>query len=188
VEWTESRITTLTTLWQAGQSASQVARQLGGVSRSAVIGKVHRLGLSGRAVPARPRAVAAPRASRAMRPSSAAKERAIRLSTVERSPHVASVKGYLPPVRTPADELTATATLMTLGPASCRWPIGDPRDDDFGYCGRPRPPMSTYCDCHAQVAFGVRRFRAVEAGADAQQGLRAIADIEPIRSFARAQA
>ncbi|MDB5431142.1 MAG: GcrA cell cycle regulator [Caulobacter sp.] len=159
MEWTESRISTLTTLWQAGQSASQVARQLGGISRSAVIGKVHRLRLSGRALPARPRAVAAPRPSRAVRAPSQAKERANRLSTVERSSHVVTLRGYLPAAATPRNELAATATIMTLGPASCRWPIGDPRDGDFGYCGRPRPPMTTYCDCHAQAAFYTRKGR-----------------------------
>ena len=172
MEWTESRITTLTTLWQAGQSASQVARQLGGVSRSAVIGKVHRLRLSGRALPARPRAEAQPRASRSTRgASSPAKERANRLSTVERSSHVVHLKGYYPAVRAPLTELAATATIMTLGPSACRWPIGDPRDDDFGYCGRPRPAMTTYCDCHARAAFHTRAPRPV-ADADTPEGVR----------------
>lgn len=161
MEWTESRITTLTTLWQAGESASQVARQLGGVSRSAVIGKVHRLGLSGRAKPARPRAVAAPRASRAMRPSGPARDRAERLLTADGAPKVVNFPGYIPPLPSPRDELTVTATIHTLEADSCRWPIGDPRDDDFGFCGRPRPRMSTYCDCHAQSAFYARRARTI---------------------------
>jgi len=51
--WSEDRITTLTSLWLNGLSASQIAKQLGGVTRNAVIGKVHRLGLSGRAQPSR---------------------------------------------------------------------------------------------------------------------------------------
>ncbi|MGB6229459.1 MAG: GcrA family cell cycle regulator, partial [Litorimonas sp.] len=45
--WTEDRVETLSKLWADGLSASQIAKQLGGVTRNAVIGKVHRLGLSG---------------------------------------------------------------------------------------------------------------------------------------------
>src|SRR5271154_1552176 len=52
--WSETRVTTLSQLWLDGLSASQIAKQLGGVTRNAVIGKVHRLGLSGRAAPSQP--------------------------------------------------------------------------------------------------------------------------------------
>ena len=59
--WTEDRVETLKKLWADGLSASQIAKQLGGVTRNAVIGKVHRLGLSGRAAPSRPARRPAPR-------------------------------------------------------------------------------------------------------------------------------
>src|SRR6476469_10974427 len=52
--WTDDRVETLKKLWLEGLSASQIAKQLGGVTRNAVIGKVHRLGLSGRAAPSQP--------------------------------------------------------------------------------------------------------------------------------------
>ena len=53
--WTEDRVDVLKRLWLEGLSASQIAKQLGGgVTRNAVIGKVHRLGLSGRAAPSQP--------------------------------------------------------------------------------------------------------------------------------------
>ena len=52
--WTEGRVAELKKLWAEGHSASQIAKRLGGVTRNAVIGKVHRLGLSGRATPSRP--------------------------------------------------------------------------------------------------------------------------------------
>src|SRR5262252_3759409 len=52
--WTEERVALLKKLWLEGLSASQIAKQLGGVTRNAVIGKVHRLGLSGRATPSQP--------------------------------------------------------------------------------------------------------------------------------------
>ena len=53
--WTDERVETLKKLWTEGLSASQIAQKLGGVTRNAVIGKVHRLGLSGRATPSRTR-------------------------------------------------------------------------------------------------------------------------------------
>src|SRR5437764_6386009 len=62
--WTDERVETLKKLWLEGLSASQIAKQLGGVTRNAVIGKVHRLGLAGRATPSRP----AKRPVRASRP------------------------------------------------------------------------------------------------------------------------
>ncbi|TCP62374.1 GcrA cell cycle regulator [Rhodovulum bhavnagarense] len=49
MSWTEERVETLKKMWAEGQSASQIAKELGGVTRNAVIGKVHRLGLSNRA-------------------------------------------------------------------------------------------------------------------------------------------
>src|SRR5947199_4794757 len=52
--WTDERVALLKKLWLDGLSASQIAKQLGGVTRNAVIGKVHRLGLSGRAAPSQP--------------------------------------------------------------------------------------------------------------------------------------
>ena len=51
MSWTEERIATLTKMWEGGATASQIADELGGVSRNAVIGKAHRLGLKSRPSP-----------------------------------------------------------------------------------------------------------------------------------------
>jgi GcrA cell cycle regulator len=61
MSWTDERVETLKKMWGEGQSASQIAKELGGVTRNAVIGKVHRLGLSNRAVAAGGKAEAAPK-------------------------------------------------------------------------------------------------------------------------------
>ena len=53
MSWTDERVETLKKMWAEGQSASQIAKELGGVTRNAVIGKVHRLGLSNRVGPDR---------------------------------------------------------------------------------------------------------------------------------------
>jgi len=78
MSWTDERVETLKRMWAEGQSASQIAKELGGVTRNAVIGKVHRLGLSNRVggkdedeAPVPPAAVARPEPVAAARPEPA---------------------------------------------------------------------------------------------------------------------
>ncbi|NYD89571.1 GcrA family cell cycle regulator [Sphingomonas melonis] len=68
MSWTDERIDTLKTMWEAGQTASQIAEALGGVSRNAVIGKAHRLGLQSRPSPVKPNEPAAAAAAPAPAP------------------------------------------------------------------------------------------------------------------------
>jgi GcrA cell cycle regulator len=148
--WTYDRIETMKKLWQDGLSASQIAKQLGGVTRNAVISKVHRLGLSGRAAPSKParpvfkaprpqRAVAAPAAPRRI---AKAYEPVVRQQAADTS---------LIPVRY-VDEAPGSATIITLDAHMCKWPIGDPSSEGFTFCGR-RQSDGPYCVEHAQVAY-----------------------------------
>ncbi len=143
MDWSEERIEALTRLWREGLSASQVARQLGGISRSAVIGKVHRLGIAGRDAPSRPHALVGRHAGRPR-----ASAGGVRRPTAPRSPRPA----VLPRV---VFEAPATATIHTLTPHGCRWPIGEPDQAGFGFCGRLRAGVGPYCAGHAPMA--VRR-------------------------------
>lgn len=85
MSWTDERVETLKKMWAEGQSASQIAKELGGVTRNAVIGKVHRLGLSnrvggkeeGEAEAPAPAPAAAPAATAAPRPEPAAAPEAV---------------------------------------------------------------------------------------------------------------
>lgn len=153
MDWSEERTATLKKLWLEGLSASQVARHLGGVSRSAVIGKVHRLGITVRETPVRQRTITV------RSPSRVAVRRPVRETTA--APHVAAR-----PERTEAD-LLPTSGILELGAHSCRWPIGNPEGDDFGFCGRPKLTVrGAYCEQHTAGAF--RRLgssQAVEAWA-----------------------
>ena len=72
MSWTDERVETLKKMWGEGQSASQIAKELGGVTRNAVIGKVHRLGLSNRGAAAAP-AAAKPEAKAKPAPKAEAK-------------------------------------------------------------------------------------------------------------------
>lgn len=153
MDWSEERTATLKKLWLEGLSASQVARQLGGVSRSAVIGKVHRLGITVREVPSRQRmtTVRAPSRIQVRRPT---RETAA-------APHVA------PRLERTEEDLLPTSGILELGAHSCRWPIGNPEGDDFGFCGRPKlTARGSYCEQHTAGAFRrLSNSRAVEAWA-----------------------
>lgn len=144
--WTDERVEMLKKLWQDGLSASQIAKQLGGVTRNAVIGKVHRLGLSGRAAPSKP---ARPvfKAPRPQRPAAAAPSAPRRIA----EPATAAPVPVPAPVRF-VDEAPGSATVLTLGAHMCKWPIGDPSSDNFTFCGR-RASEGPYCGEHAQVAY-----------------------------------
>lgn len=154
--WTDERVETLKKLWQDGLSASQIAKQLGGVTRNAVIGKVHRLGLSGRATPSKP-ARPAFKAPRQQRPAAAAPSaprkiaEPVAVQPVEPAPP-APVAAQPSPARY-VEEAPGTATVLTLGAHMCKWPIGDPSSDTFSFCGRRTGHDGPYCNEHARVAY-----------------------------------
>ena len=130
-------------MWREGLSASQVARQLGGVSRSAVIGKVHRLGIAGRDAPTRPLGGRPPNRIRAT------------AGGTRRTPTPRPPREQVISVPRIAFEVGPTATIHTLTAHACRWPIGEPDKDDFGFCGRLITSAGSYCLGHASMA--VRR-------------------------------
>lgn len=143
MSWSDERVELLGKLWQDGLSASQIAKQLGGVTRNAVIGKVHRLGLSGRGVPSSPRraALKPPRPSRRARPTAPVRE-----PRPKAPPAPRWAARYV-------DEAPGVATVLTLGAHMCKWPIGDPMADGFTLCGRRSEHGGPYCLEHAAVAY-----------------------------------
>jgi GcrA cell cycle regulator len=134
--WDDDRVELLKKMWADGLSAPQIAKQLGGVTRNAVIGKVHRLGLSGRATPAKPQVV------HATRPRPTPPPRQIAPPVCQPLPDLCGV-----------NEAPGTATLLTLGAHMCKWPIGDPRDAAFTFCGRRAEDGRVYCHGHVQVSY-----------------------------------
>ena len=132
--WTDERVDVLKKLWLDGLSASQIAKQLGGVTRNAVIGKVHRLGLSGRAAPSQPArpVFKAPRPARPVTTTPSAPRRLAEpvAAAAEASPAPATPVPVLRP------EEPGSATVLTLGAHMCTWPIGDPSTEAFTVCGR----------------------------------------------------
>jgi len=148
--WTDERVETLKKLWGDGLSASQIAAELGGITRNAVIGKVHRLGLSGRAKsptsaaprPRKPRSQHVLRVSRPTMRGNTALAQAFEYE-VEAEPEL--VENVIP--------LGQRRTLLELSEDTCRWPIGDPGAPDFYFCGGHALTAGPYCAYHSRMAY-----------------------------------
>ena len=170
--WTDDRVDVLKKMWGEGKSASQIAKELGGVTRNAVIGKVHRLGLSNRAT--------TPKATTKKEPAKVktAPTSVPVVSTTESKvttpkatnipPRKPIIKAGQPlPPQPSANEISAEAlakvakiekkakklTLMELTERTCTWPVGDPATDDIWFCGLGVETGKPYCEAHNAVAF-----------------------------------
>ncbi|MDC7682796.1 GcrA family cell cycle regulator [Asticcacaulis sp. BYS171W] len=170
MSWTDERVETLKKLWQEGHSASQIAKTLGGVTRNAVIGKVHRLGLSGRAAPSQPaRPLYKPaKPPRPATQATPAPQPVARRVAVE--PVVARPVAQVPAIS--SVEGPGTATVLTLGAKMCKWPIGDPSSDEFTFCGRRASDGIPYCVEHSRVAYQPQQKKKKDTGTDLSRSLR----------------
>lgn len=144
--WTPERIDILRQHYADGLSSSQIANEIGGITRNAVIGKVNRLGLT-----------------RDGHPSSANTGGKRRHRPVPRRHAPFRLKPEAPPAPEPmpdiADEnipLEQRRTLDQLTNTTCRWPVGTPGRPDFFYCGHESADLSAgrpYCAMHHARAF-----------------------------------
>ncbi|MAQ86394.1 MAG: GcrA cell cycle regulator [Maritimibacter sp.] len=180
MSWTDERVELLKKMWSEGQSASQIAKELGGVTRNAVIGKVHRLGLSNRAsgggaaAEAKPAEAEkpAPRAEPAKPASKPEPAKAAAPAAEPEKPAPVARKAIIPagqplPPQPSANEISPETlanvreiekkakriSLMELTERTCKWPIGDPATDDFWFCGLSVQAGKPYCEAHVSVAF-----------------------------------
>lgn len=160
MSWTNERVELLKKLWGDGLSASQIAGELGGVTRNAVIGKVHRLGLSGRAKSSTPSTK--PRRTRAASPAAQAAPKKPQpqpqtqgSAALKMDPSPAPVAEIRPEAEPIAElvPISKRATILTLTERTCKWPIGDPATDDFYFCGRQSDAGVPYCAHHCKIAY-----------------------------------
>ena len=173
--WTDERVEILKNLWVEGQSASFIAKQLGSVTRNAVIGKVHRLGLSNRS--------SGPPAKAALKEKTAPDQEKASIKVkieVEKKPDLVPalakpiprpkliIKAGQPlPPQPSANEISPEAlatvrevekkakklSVMELTERTCKWPVGDPATEDFWFCGLTAQAGKPYCEAHVSVAF-----------------------------------
>lgn len=167
MSWTDERVELLKKLWADGLSASQIAAQLGGVSRNAVIGKVHRLKLSGRAKSV---SSGAPKTKRGSAPRSSSSPRGGGYggggggrtvttithavgATVMKSEALAYEQADRRPIEDVVVPISKQLKLVDLSENTCKWPQGDPLSEDFHFCGHDSEENSPYCKYHAKLAF-----------------------------------
>lgn len=176
--WTDARVGRLSADWASGYSARQCAERLGGFAhcvdggRSAVIGKIHRLGLSARSTAVR-KAKTVNRTYGQRKWNGGAHlaeqvkaERAMRVTlTVERQ-----ATQSLPDLVIPINE---RRQFVDLEPGDCRWSFGDPRGQDFHFCSglqegtesRAHRGKHSYCRYHGQRAFAPPAPRRINSSA-----------------------
>ena len=174
--WTDDRVKILKKMWAEGHSASVIAKELGDVTRNAVIGKVHRLGLSNRGgqkgtakVADKKKTDTAPSREKSTQPAAkkpAVQEEASQSLTVSPIRKIIPAGQRLPP-QPSNNEISPEAlekvsrvekkakkiSLLELTERTCKWPIGDPSKDNFWFCGLPAETGKPYCEAHVGVAF-----------------------------------
>lgn len=144
MSWTDERVETLKRMWAEGQSASQIAKELGGVTRNAVIGKVHRLGLSNRAGEGASMADEAEAAPAAAKPEQAAKP--VEPATPKSAPKPAAERPA--PAAAPAAPAAAPAAPSNVTPLPIRKAIIP--------AGQPLPPQPSANEISPEALASVR--------------------------------
>jgi len=141
--WTAERVEQLRHCVVTGLTCSEIAAEIG-VSRNAVIGKIHRLGLSSGRPAGAPAQGYPPRASRPRVPT---QRRLLRLA------YAATADGGEPIVLGAAVNSAHPCSLAELAEHKCRWPIGDPTTATFAFCGNDAIAGFAYCTGHARMAY-----------------------------------
>ena len=138
MSWTEDKIAKLRELWGRGNTASQIAEIIGGVSRNAVIGKAHRLNLSAKI---KTRAATSNENFENLNNNKNDKTKKSRRSKFK---SLIIEKDFEP---------ENPKTLEQLDENSCKWPINHPDEKDFYFCGRSSLKDFSYCKLHLLYAY-----------------------------------
>ncbi len=137
MSWTDEKVNKLRNLWGKGQTASQIAEIIGGVSRNAVIGKAHRLNLSSK-IKARSIKTSQNITSRKIDNNVKLKGRKIKFKSLLLD------KNFEPAKNLNLEELTEN---------TCKYMEGDPDKKDSSFCGRKTVEKFSYCPLHLMVVF-----------------------------------
>ena len=166
MNWDDNSIKQLQKLWEKGLSATEIAKKMN-VSKNAIVGKVHRLCLKARPSPIKKKEadlfdndelVSATEQVEEIKDIELVQEPEIAVQPnadteqVFSKPEAISEKKSKTKSKT-KENSSRYIKLVELDSHTCRWPIGDPRDEDFCFCGKSVHAGQTYCDEHSQIAY-----------------------------------
>jgi GcrA cell cycle regulator len=178
MSWTDERVEQLRQAWMDGKSASQIANLLGhGLTRNAVIGKVHRLGLAGRAKSPNASAAHSPQAQNSGRPAVAARAAPATAARMVRGATALAIEPQALTEARPREmesvvlPMSVRVTIVELKEAMCRWPLGDPTSAEFRYCGS-QTHVGPYCAYHGGLAYQPSDARRRERDRERRLALR----------------
>jgi GcrA cell cycle regulator len=138
MSWTEEKVAKLKELWGKGNTASQIAEIIGGISRNAVIGKAHRLNLS----------------AKIKTRNSPATNNSIKSDEQENNFKKRGRRNKFKSLIIEKDfEPENPKQLEELDESVCKWPIGHPNESSFYFCGRKSLKDFSYCKLHLLYAF-----------------------------------
>ena len=139
MSWNEEKVNKLKELWGKGNTASQIAEIIGGISRNAVIGKAHRLNLS-----AKIKTRSAVNSNQNL--ENPISEKNVKSKRGRRSKFKSLIieKDFEPEKPKQLEELDEN---------SCKWPIGHPDESSFYFCGRTSLKDFSYCKLHLLYAY-----------------------------------
>ena len=144
-DWTAEAIARLTAFWDEGHSTAEIGRHMG-ISKSAVVGKAHRLGLPPRPSPIRGKGTGE-------RPRTRARIRPGDPSLPPLHPVAESAPPQPPQTAPPVDKPAAPDATRPISREPCCWPIGEPGTRGFRTCDAPAQSRKPYCAEHAGVAY-----------------------------------
>ncbi len=176
--WTDKMVEDLKIMWEQGLTTGEIGKRLG-VSKNSIVGKVHRLQLTPRPSPIKKKADGEPKAKKTSKkegiielvvepekkeeliielvvePSKTTKKETAKSSSKKEKEAKNKEKAEATFKKEPANPYVyrQNMSLAELDNRSCRWPIGDPKDEDFHFCGKKVKPGFSYCEAHCAVAY-----------------------------------
>ncbi|MDD4556605.1 MAG: GcrA family cell cycle regulator [Alphaproteobacteria bacterium] len=175
--WTDEVVEELRKLWAEGLTTSEIAKKLG-VSKNSIVGKVHRLGLSGRPSPIKRKVELAKKEKKAKTEETVVSKKAdageipsekvtkpIKAVKAEKAETKKETTKKALPVEEPIETFFSiqptlhtkskdgVVRLVDLDSHTCRWPVGDPKDEKFHFCGKKVRIGQTYCEEHSEAAY-----------------------------------
>lgn len=179
--WTDEMVEELKRLWAEGVTTGEIGRRLN-ISKNSIVGKVHRLGLSGRPSPIKKKSEDAPAKPAAQTPAKEKPAKTVKKESItkpaaktpepavaeEKKPAAPKIQAKPSSAETNEEDIKLAKSLnipladapkkeflslTDLDNHTCRWPIGDPKDENFHFCGRKVRLGQTYCEEHAAIAY-----------------------------------